>query len=606
MRATAAVPNGKARSHMTALPATLARTSAALLLVACAGGEGPRDSAAAAAPRVATTDAEYPDDGQWTTQAKDPRGWRYSGLRDIDTASVARLREAWSFSTGTLRGHEGAPLVVGSTMYVVTPFPNVAYALDLAAPTQPTVKWKFEPNPAQRAVGKACCDVVNRGWAYADGRLVYNLLDAHTVAVDAETGRELWRIKLDEVRNGITMTMAPFIVRDNVLVGSSGGEMGGHGWLAALDLATGKERWRAYATGSDSLVRIDSTFRPYYPRLRQRDLGVSTWPQDEWSRGGGASWAWVTYDSTQDLVFYGTSNPSPWNQEQRPGDNLYTSAILARDPDTGMARWAYQTTPHDEWDYDGVNENLVLDLPVDGAGRPPRPVLVHFDRNAFAYVIDRRNGQVLSATPFQEMNWADSVNLATGVPVVRQEKRTWEDRWTKHICPHALGAKNHPPTSWSPRTRLVYAPTMNLCMDFKARKVSYIAGTPYWGAETTIIPGPGGHRGELVAWDPVARRAAWRVRETFPVHSGTLATAGDLVFYGTVEGDFKAVHARTGRLLWKHRLPSGIIGAPMTYRGPDGKQYVAILAGIGGVMGVFQKEPGYPTQGGSLHVFSLP
>jgi len=572
------------------------------------GSNSDPDSAVAAgsASAIVAGVAAPPEDGQWTTQAKSLTGWRYSGLADIDTATVAGLREAWTFSTGTLRGHEGAPLVVGSTMYVVTPFPNTAYAIDLAAPVQPAVKWRFDPNPQQRAIGRACCDVVNRGWAFAEGMLIYNLLDAHTVAVDAATGKEVWRVRMDDVKRGATMTMAPLVVRNKVFVGNSGGEMGVHGWLAALDVSTGREVWRAFVTGPDSLVRLDSTFRPHYESLRRPNLGISTWPPDEWARGGGASWGWVTYDSTQNLIFYGTSNPSPWNQEQRPGANLFTAAILARDPDTGMAKWAYQTTPHDEWDYDGVNENTVLDLALDGAGAPRSPVIVHFDRNGFVYVIDRRNGRVMSATPFQEVNWADSVNLATGLPHVRADKRTWEDRWTRNICPNALGAKNHPPTAWSPRTGLVYAPTMNLCMDFKARSVSYIAGTPYWGAETKTIVGPGGHRGELVAWDPVARRKVWGAREKFPVHSGVLATAGDLVFYGTVEGDFKALHARTGTLLWSKRLSSGIIGAPMTYRAPDGKQYVAVLSGIGGVMAQFKEEPGYPPQGGTLHVFALP
>ncbi len=547
-----------------------------------------------------------PEDGQWTMQAKNVEGWRYSGLADIDTLSVTSLREAWSFSTGTLRGHEGTPLVIGSTMYVVTPFPNIAFALDLAAPVQPTLKWKHHPNPSPTAVGKACCDVVNRGWAYADGKLVHNLLDAHTIAIDAQTGKELWRTRMDEVENGVTMTMSPLVLKGKVLVGNSGGEMGAHGWLAALDLATGRELWRAYATGPDSLVLIDSTYQPFYPSMRRPNAGVTTWPAGEWARGGGASWGWLTYDATLDLVYYGTSNPSPWNQEQRQGDNLFTATLFARDPDTGKARWAYQFTPHDEWDYDGVNENTVLDLPLDGPGRPTRPVIVHFNRNAFVYVMDRRTGEVLSATPFQHLNWADSVNLRTGRPHVRADKRTWENRWTRDICPHALGAKNHPHTAWSPRTRLFYAPTANLCMDYAARPVAYIAGTPYWGAEVKTNVGPGGHRGELIAWDPVARRKAWGIPEKFPAFSPVLTTAGDLVFYGTVEGTFKAVHARSGTLLWSKQLPSGIIGGPMTYRGPDGKQYVAVLSGIGGETDGFKDVPGYPQSGGTLHVFSLP
>lgn len=552
---------------------------------------------------AARTDA---GEGEWTMQSKNYAGWRYSGLAEIDTASVRNLREAWSFSTGTLRGHEGTPLVIGSTMFIVTPFPNISYALDLAAPVQPTIKWRHDPSPSNRAVGKACCDVVNRGWAYANGKLFYNLLDNHTIAVDTETGRELWRTKLDEVERGVTMTMPPLVVKGKVIVGNSGGEMGAHGWLAALDENTGELIWRAFATGADSLVRIDSTFRAPYDWMRGADLGERSWPQDEWARGGGASWAWTTYDPELDLIYYGTSNPSPWNQEQRPGDNLYTAAMFARDPDDGTAKWAYQFTPHDEWDYDGVNENVIVDLPLDGPGRPLRQVVIHFNRNGYVYNIDRRSGRVVSADTFQHVNWADSIRLSDGRPAVRQEKRTWENRWTRDICPHALGAKNHPHTAWSPRTGLIYAPTLNLCMDYVARPVAYIAGTPYWGAETKTHVGPGGHRGELLAWDPVARRKVWAIREKFPVHSPVLTTAGDVVFYGTVEGDFKAVHARTGQLLWSRRLGSGIIGGPMTYRGPDGRQYVAVLSGIGGVMGAFKGVEGFPAQGGTLYVFTLP
>lgn len=203
---------------------------------------------------------------------------------------MATLRESWSFSTGTLRGHEGTPLVFGSTMYIVTPFPNIAYALDLAAPVKPAVKWKFEPSPSPRAVGKACCDVVNRGWALVGDKLIYNLLDAHTVAVDINTGREVWRTKLDEVENGVTMTMSPLVIRDMVLVGNSGGEMGAHGWLAALDVNSGEVRWRAYATGPDSLVRIDAGYRPFHEWMRTPNSGMTSWPQEEWPSGGGASW----------------------------------------------------------------------------------------------------------------------------------------------------------------------------------------------------------------------------------------------------------------------------------------------------------------------------
>ncbi|MEW5929030.1 MAG: PQQ-dependent dehydrogenase, methanol/ethanol family [Gemmatimonadota bacterium] len=573
------------------------------LLAACGPDEPPgavpERGAAPAAGTIGTASAA--EDGQWTMQAKDYAGTRYSGLDQINVGNVARLRQAWSFSTGQLNGHEGAPLVVGSTMFLVTPFPNVSYALDLTQP-EPTIKWQYNPRPNEYAIGKACCDVVNRGWAYADGKLIYNLLDAHTIAIDAETGREVWRTKMDDVEKGVTMTMAPLVVKDRVLVGNSGGEMGVYGWIAALDVKTGREVWRAHNTGPDELVRIGPEYRGPYPWLQGEDLGVKTWPGDAWRRAGSAVWGWITYDPELDLIYYGTSNPSPWNQEQRPGLNLFSAAVLARDPDDGMARWAYSFTPHDAWDYDGVNEDVLVDLPIGGR---MRKVLVHFNRNGFAYVLDRTTGRVLSAEPFGPVNWATGVDLETGLPQVVPEKVTRENEWVRDICPADVGYKNHSPTAYSPRTGLFYVPRQNVCMDYRAHPVSYIEGTPYWGAEVTHQPGPGGFRGEFMAWNPVTGTKVWGIPDKFPVYSGVLATGGDLVFYGTVEGYFRAVDARTGRVLWQDKLPSGIIGAPMTYRGPDGRQYVAILSGVGGTMPLYKDVPGYPPKGGSLHVFSL-
>jgi lanthanide-dependent methanol dehydrogenase len=564
------------------------------------------------------------DDGQWTMPAKNYSSTRFSGLSEINTSNAKELRLAWTFSTGVLRGHEAAPLVVGSTMYVVTPFPNYLYAIDLAQPGG-AMKWRYDPQQTRAAPGVACCDVVNRGAAYADGTIFYNTLDAHTVAVDAETGREKWKTKLGDINRGESMTMAPLVVKGKVLVGNSGGEFGIRGWLTALDAATGKIAWRAYHTGPDSAVLIGASFDPPYAADKKKDLGLTTWNAEQWKVGGAGVWGWISYDPELDLIYYGTSNPGVWNPALRPGDNKWASSIFARDPDTGEARWAYQWTPHDEHDYDGINENLLLELPIGGAGSPPRRVLVRPERNGFIYVMDRATGRILSADPYGPVTWASRIDLQTGRPVLNAEKATG-NRLARNVCPAAPGMKDWQPSAFSPRTGWLYLPYNNLCMDYEGTDASYIAGTPYVGARVRMYAGPGGHRGVFAAWDPVARRKVWEIKENFPVWSGAVVTAGDVVFYGTMDRWFKAVNARTGEVLWQTRVGSGIIGQPMTYRGPDGKQYVAVLSGVGGWAGAAalglmpDKDPniglGFPIavkdlpehtpQGGMLYVYALP
>jgi len=507
---------------------------------------------------------------------------RYSALDQITPANAKNLRAAWTFSTGVLRGHEGQPLVVDNTMYLVTPYPNVAYAIDLATPGYP-LRWKYRPENAQAAVGIACCDVVNRGAAYADGRIFYNLLDGHTVAVDAKTGVQIWRTRMGDLKRGETITMAPIVVKSKVLVGSSGGEMGVRGWIAALDAASGKELWRAYNLGPDADIKIGARFKPFYAHDRGTNLGVTSWPGEAWKIGGGAVWGWLSYDPQLNLVYYGTSNPGPWNVAKRPGDNKWTASILARDADTGDLVWVFQVTPHDMWDYDAVNENILVDLPIGGA---TRKALVHFDRNGFAYTIDRATGEVILAKPYVPMNWASGVDLATGRPTVNREKMTNAAAKVSNICPSLEGGKNQQPAAFSPNTGLFYVPTNNLCMDWETREVAYIAGTPYIGALAPETGGPGGYRGEFIAWDATTGTKVWGIKEPYPVWGGALATAGGVVFYGTLDGWFKAVDARAGTVLWQFKVGSGVVGNPVSYIGPDGKQYVAVYSGIGGDMGL--------------------
>ncbi|HXG22029.1 MAG TPA: methanol/ethanol family PQQ-dependent dehydrogenase [Methylomirabilota bacterium] len=522
------------------------------------------------------------DPNQWVLPGKDYSLTRYSELNQISTANVKNLKVAWTFSTGVLRGHEGAPLVVGDTMYLVTPFPNIVYALDLTKPGAP-VKWKYEPKQDASVIPIACCDVVNRGAAYADGKIFFNQLDAHTVALDAKTGKEVWKVQQGDPKQGQTITMAPLVIRDKVITGISGGEFGVRGFVTANDINTGKQIWRAYSTGPDAEVLIGKDFSSPYPSHQGKDLGVSTWKGEEWKRGGGTTWGWYSYDPELNLLYHSTGNPGAWNPDQRPGENKWSMTIFARNPDTGEAKWAYQMTPHDAWDYDGINESVLVDLTIDGK---PQKVLVHFDRNGFAYTIDRTTGKVLVAKPFGYVNWAKGIDLQTGLPIENPDKRTKQGVNTKDICPAAMGAKDQQPVSYSPRTKLFYVPTNHLCMEYEGAEVNYIAGVPYVGAVVKMSPGPGGHRGEFIAWDAATGEKKWGIKEKWSVWSGALSTAGDVVFYGSMDGWFKAVDAKEGKELWKFKLGSGVIGAPMTYLGPDGKQYVAILSGIGGWSGL--------------------
>jgi len=520
-------------------------------------------------------------DGDWPMPAKDYASTRYSTLADISTDNVATLRLASTFSTGVLRGHEAAPIVVAGTMYVITPYPNVVYALDLSRPGTP-LRWTFEPKPEAFAQGAACCDVVNRGLTYDNGRLFFNTLDNQTIALEAASGKEVWRYRSGDVRSGETRTMAPLVVKGRVLIGNSGGEYGVRGWLTALDAENGKEAWRAYSTGPDREVLIGSDYKPFYPSEKGNDLGVTTWPVEAWKTGGGTVWGWLSYDPDLDLVFYGTANPGPWNPEQRPGANKFTAGIFARNPTTGQARWFYQMSPHDQYAYDGVNENILIDLARPGGARK---VLVHPDRNGYMYVMDRSSGEVISATPYVHITTSTGVDVASGVITYAADKTLRAGKVIRDICPASSGGKNWQPSSYSPRTKLVYIPHQNLCQDEEAVQTSYIVGTPYVGADLKMKPGPGGNRGFLTAWDVAAAKPAWQIKEDLPVWSGTLATAGDLVFYGTMDGWFKAVDARNGTLLWQFKTGSGIVGQPVTYRGPDGKQYVAVLSGVGGWAG---------------------
>jgi PQQ-dependent dehydrogenase (methanol/ethanol family) len=564
------------------------------------------------------------DDAQWVMPAKNYANTRFSTLNKITPDNVKNLKVAWSMSTGTNQGHEGAPLVVGSTMYIHSSFPNHVYAIDLAK--DGAIKWKYTPKQDTRAVPVACCDLVHRGLNYTNGKILMITLDAQVISLDAKTGKELWKIKNGDPSKGETMTGAGLIVKDKFIVGISGGEFGVRGHVTAYDVNSGKKVWRAYSTGPDEELMLAADFNAANPHYGQKGQGTSTWQGDAWKRGGGTTWGWYSYDPALNLFYYSTGNPGTWNPDQRLGDNKWSMTIWARDPDTGMAKWGYQMTPHDAWDYDGVNESILADLTIDGK---KVPALVHFDRNGFAYTMDRAKGTLLVAEAYVAVNWAKSIDKKTGRPVEDMSKRTKQGVVVKDICPNAMGGKDQQPAAFSPKTGLFYVPTNNMCMDYEATEVKYTAGAPYVGANVLMKPGPGaGELGELIAWDATTGKKVWGVKEKQPAWSGVLATTTDIVFYGTMDGWFKALHAKTGKLLWKHKVGSGIIGAPMTFLGPNKKQYVAVYAGVGGWFGlpVSQDLPSNDpyaalgavglasksgldkdtTKGGMVYVFELP
>ncbi|HTL43362.1 MAG TPA: PQQ-dependent dehydrogenase, methanol/ethanol family [Vicinamibacterales bacterium] len=543
--------------------------------------EAPQGTVPGAAPGVHTIAALA--NGDWPMPTGDYANLRYSPLSTINTSNVKNLHPVTTMSTGVNRGHEGQPLVINNTMYVVTPYPNNLIAVDLTKPGG-AIKWIFEPHPDPRAVGIACCDVVNRGASFANGKIIYSLLDANVVAVDAESGHEAWRTKVGDINYGETMTGAPLVVKNKVIVGNSGGELGVRGYVAALDVDSGKELWRAYNSGPDKDVKIGANFHPFYQKDQGKDLGVSTWRGDQWKLGGGTVWGYMSYDPETNLFFYGSGNPGVWNPDLRPGDNKWSCTIFARDADTGEAKWAYQVTKHDSWDYDSIMENVLLDMDWQGK---PRKLLIHPGRTGFVYVLDRETGELLSAEKYVDStNWASGYDLKTGLEKTDPKMETHYGVVTSGICPSSTGGKDFIPSAFSPRTGLLYIPSHNTCMDYEGIEANYIAGTPYLGADVKMYPGPGGYQGELVAWDVAHAKKAWGVKDAvLPVYSGVLATGGDVVFYGTLEGWFVALDARTGTELWKFHTGSGIIANPITFLGPDGKQYVAIYSGVGGWMG---------------------
>ena len=564
----------------------------------------------------------------WVMPAGDYANTRYSKLNQITAANVGKLQVAWTFSTGVLRGHEGGPLIIGNMMYVHTPFPNKVYALDLA--NENKIVWKYEPKQDPNVIPVMCCDTVNRGVAYGDGKIFLHQADTTLVALDAKTGKEAWTVKNGDPGKGATGTSAPLVIKDKVLIGISGGEFGVQCHVTAYDLKSGKQVWRAFSEGPDDQIMVDPVKTTEHGKPIGKDSSVKTWQGDQWKIGGGCTWGWLSYDPAVNLVYYGSGNPSTWNPKQRPGDNKWSMTIFARDADSGMAKWVYQMTPHDEWDYDGVNEMILSDQQI---GNAPRKLLTHFDRNGLGYTLDRITGELLVAEKYDPtVNWTTGVDMNKSSPTYGRPKvvdqysteKGGEDKNTKGICPAALGTKDEQPAAYSPDTQLFYVPTNHVCMDYEPFKVSYTAGQPYVGATLSMYPPPGAsHMGNFIAWDNKTGKIVWSNKEQFSVWSGALATAGGVVFYGTLEGYLKAVDAKTGKELYKFKTPSGIIGNVTTYE-QGGRQYIAVLSGVGGWAGIglaagltdptaglgavggYAALSNFTALGGTLTVFALP
>ncbi len=607
---------------------------------------------AVSAPALAVDNLEKltKDDNQWVAQRKDYANTGYSGLSQINKSNIKNLKAAWSFATGVNRGHEGAPLVVGDIMYIATAFPNNVYALDLSNGEK--IKWSYFPKQDPSVQSLLCCDNVTRGLGYGDNKIFLQQNDGILVALDAKTGNKVWETKVVDVKQGATTTNAPHVFKDKVITGCSGGEYGVRCYITAYNIKDGSLAWRAYSTGSDADVLIGKDFNKEVPvhsalsvyedvnggnkeggsfkpvpadklKFPETDLGLKTWlkPQaskNGWEQGGGATWGWYSYDSALNLLYYSTGNPSVWNPDVRPGDNKWSMTIFARDLDTGLAKWGYQLTPHDEWDYDAVNETILWD--AEG-----KKLATHFDRNGFGYTLNRETGKVLVAEkihPF--VNWASSIDLKTGVPVKDPKFSTHQDVNSKNVCPASLGVKDQQPAAYSPKSKLFYVPLNHVCMDYEPVEVKYVAGQPWVGATLSMFPGPDGVMGGFMAWDGLKGKQVWYNKEKFSVWSGALVTGSDLVFYGTLERWFKAVDGKTGKELWKFRVGSGVIGNAITYT-HKGKQYVGVLSGIGGWAGVAMnlgltnendglgaaggykelKEWNAAPGGGALNVFSL-
>ncbi len=554
-------------------------------------------------------DARAENPNLWPAPGRDNQLTRYSKLDQINTANVKRLNYAWSQSTGSLRGHEGQPVVVEvdgtPMMYFSSSWPNIIQALDLTDPDNPKQIWNYEKQTDrdETAVPRACCDVVHRGVNYAKGMVIFHTLDGFIIALDAKTGEEKWVTKHAYPPKGETHTGPTIIAEDLVIGGFGGDEFAARGRMVAYDINTGKEVWKCHSTGSDDDVCMSKNTNKANPHFGTygKNLGINSYPEGEWKIGGGAQWAWLSYDPKLKIVYASTGNPGHWSPSYRCGytgddlthekcndgkyDNKWSMTTFARKVDTGEVVWAYQMTPFDQWDYDGVNENILVEMEIDGEKN--RPVLVHFDRNGFVYVHDRRDGTLLRAHKFVTVNWAEKVDLKTGRPVKVKKHSPFAVGVNTQACPSAMGGKDQQPCSVDPNeSHMFYCPTNNWCMEDEPQKRTHTQqGTVYVFANVYMYPEVPGITGKIKKFDVRTGKTAWEIPDPYPNWGGTMVTDGGLMFYGSKSGHFRAVDRNTGKVVWQRKLGSGIIGNPITWS-VEGKQYISIFAGLGGWIGL--------------------
>jgi alcohol dehydrogenase (cytochrome c) len=509
---------------------------------------------------------------------------RFSPLTQINRQTAKRLVPAWSYSMADNRGLEGQALVKDGVVFLTDHEKTVA----VDALTGKEI-WKAIIEYPPETTRVVCCGIVNRGAALFDGKLYRTTLDANVIALDIKTGKEVWRTKSSDPKDGYSMTVAPLVANGVVIAGVSGAEYGHRGYLEGFDAQSGKSLWRTYT--------IPERGQP----------GSETWPGDTWRQGGGSTWITGSYDPELDLVFWGTGNPAPWNPLNRKGDNLHTNSILAVQPKTGKVVWTFQMTPGDPFDYDGVNEWILAELPVNGT---TRKVVMHADRNGFLYVLDRASGKLVAANAFVKVNWADGIDKETGRPIWSADTKAVVDKGEKRrIYPAVSGGKNWGPMAYDPTARLLYINTNDWGMDYEPAPVEQVAnlkaGQPHYGVKFPAVFDPD-KRGHLRAIEPLTGKVKWELPFKSPNIAGTLATAGGLVFTGMLTGEFIAVDAETGKIVWQFQTPSGIVGQPITWE-KDGKQYLTVTSGIGGVYALKMGDPNVAKvpAGGSLWTFKL-
>jgi lanthanide-dependent methanol dehydrogenase len=540
---------------------------------------------------------------------------------EITPASVPHLQLAFSFRTGSAGAHTAPPLVDANRLFVLTPFPHTIYAFDLTQ-SKPSITWRYTPPANGVAAGLQCCGAPSGGMTLADDHLLLATQDGHVTALQASDGTVLWDTALVHPEQGEVFATPPTVVGDKVVVGDAGEDFGVRGWLAALDIATGRTVWKVFNTGPDADVGIGASFHPLHQQDRGSNLGVTSWPPSAWQQGGGGLDGRPVYDEAHHLLLYATGPPAPWNPTQRQGDNRWTSGLFARDPETGTALWFDAISPHDQYSL-GAGGGLILGERDIGGRR--RALLIHPDRNGYVYVLDRASGEMVSAEPFLPVTATTGIDQTSGLPRPDDRRAVHTGGTTRDICP-AWPAGDAAEPAFEAATGLLYIAASRLCMDMEARDANYIAGTPYTGATVRMRPAKGVSAGALIAWDVAAGKAAWEVSEAAPLRGDPLVTSGGVVLYGTLDGQLKALDARSGATLWQTRLSSGIVSRPTVFRGPDGKEWLAVLAGAGpltgmpsaseidvrdasaakGLAGVLHDLPPPTDRSGTLYMFRLP